>query len=338
MVAFQRSWGLAAALAIALVIVVSGDALAQSGQPTSVNPTASSVMEGQLLDALKPPGSGPSAVTGRVSIPDTKSSVLIQPAGRDWRQIRQETLPFYGAIAILGMLAALVIFYLIRGRIAIDGGPSGRTILRFASADRFAHWLTASTFILLALSGLNLTFGRKLLLPLIGPEAFTALSQAGKFVHNYGSFAFALGVVLKILLWLKDNIPSGADLAWFSKGGGLIGSDHPPAGRFNGGQKVIFWVVVIGGVALSITGYSLMFPFVFTDIAGLQEANMLHGLIAVGMVAVILAHIYIGSVGMEGAFDAMGKGEVDLNWAKQHHALWVEKTEMKGKGAATPAE
>lgn len=339
MLAFKRLAGVTLALCLGFAAMSAHGALAQSGQPNSVNPTASSVKEGQLLDALKPPGAGPSAVTGRVSIPDAKSGVLIQPAGRDWRSLRQETLPRIGAIAILGMFAALVIFYVVRGRIPIDGGPAGRTILRFASLDRFAHWLTATTFILLALSGLNLTFGRSLLLPVIGPEAFTALSQAGKIVHNYGSFAFALGIVMMILLWLKDNIPTGADITWFAKGGGLIGKEHPPAARFNGGQKVVFWSVVLGGVALSITGYSLMFPFVFTDIGGLQEANVLHGLIAVVMVAVILAHIYIGSVGMEGAFDAMGKGEVDLNWAKQHHALWVQKTKMSdSKGAATPAE
>ena len=331
--------GIATFIAVMALAMTPPLAVAQqSGQPASVNPTASSVKEGQLLDALRPGGAQTSTVNGRVSIPDAKSAVLIQPAGRDWRQIRQETLPFVGMVAILGMLGALVLFYFVRGRIAIDGGPAGRTILRFASLDRFAHWLTATTFILLALSGLNLTFGRKLVLPLIGPEAFTALSQAGKFVHNYGSFAFVAGLVLMILLWLKDNIPSGADIAWFAKGGGLIGKEHPPAARFNGGQKVIFWVVVLGGVALSITGYSLMFPFAFTDIAGLQEANMLHGLIAVVMVAVILAHIYIGSVGMEGAFDAMGKGEVDINWAKQHHALWAEKAGPERKGAATPAE
>ena len=328
--------GLLAALAIyAGVGLFGGSAFAQA----PINPTASSVKESQLLEALKPGASGVQSVAGRVSIPDAKSGTLIQPAGRDWRSLRQDTLPFIGGVAILGMLGLLAVFYVKRGRIAIDGGPAGRSIVRFPSLDRFAHWLTASTFILLALSGLNLTFGRSLILPLIGPEAFTALSQLGKTIHNYGSFAFALGLVMMLLLWLKDNIPSGNDIAWFAKGGGLIGKDHPPAARFNGGQKIIFWVVILGGTALAITGYSLMFPFAFTDIAGLQEANVLHGLISVVMVAVILAHIYIGSVGMEGAFDAMGKGEVDVNWAKQHHALWVDKVMMtKGKGSATPAE
>lgn len=323
-------------LALAVIGLMPGGALAQGA---SVNPTASSVKEQQLLDALKPGDASTSTINGRVSIPDRKSAVLIQPAGRDFREEHRTTLPFVGGVVILGMLGLLAVFYFVRGRIPVDGGLTGRTMMRFASFDRFVHWLTAVTFILLALSGLNLTFGRSLILPLIGPEAFTALAQAGKFIHNYGSFAFVLGIALMFLLWIKDNIPGGSDIGWLLKGGGLVGKDHPPAGRFNAGQKVIFWVVVIGGTALAVTGYSLMFPFAFTDIAGMQEANVLHALIALVMVAVILAHIYIGSIGMEGAFDAMGKGEVDVNWAKQHHALWVEK-EMTGKekGSAVPAE
>jgi formate dehydrogenase subunit gamma len=180
-------------------------------------------------------------------------------------------------------------------------------------------------------------------LPIVGPETFTAISQLGKYVHNYVSFAFVLGLVLMFVLWVKDNFPHPRDLVWIAKGGGLIGSAHPPAARFNFGQKLIFWAVIAGGTALAISGYILMFPFRFTDVAGMQLAGVVHALVGVILVAIIVAHIYIGSIGMQGAFAAMGSGKVDVNWAKEHHSLWVEKTleankPERGRGAPQPAE
>ena len=274
-------------------------------------------------------------IEGRITIPDQNAASLIQPAGREWRAFHNVTLAWVGGIAVLGMVAILVLFYLTKGRIAIAGGPSGRTLLRFGLLERANHWMVASSFIVLALSGLNLTFGRYLLLPLIGPEGFTAVSLWGKYAHNFLSFPFTLGLILMLLLWAKDNIPNRLDVAWFKAGGGLIGDAHPPAERFNGGQKMIFWITVLGGAIVAVSGYFLIFPF-WTDIAGIQLSHIIHSLLAVLMIAAILGHIYIGSVGMEGAFDAMHTGQVDLNWAKQHHPLWVEQEMAQGRGAKAP--
>ncbi len=201
--------------------------------------------------------------------------------------------------------------------------------MRFGGFDRFIHWLTAMSFILLGLTGLNLVFGKGLLLPLIGPEAFASLTQLGKLVHNYVSFAFALGIVLMFLFWIKDNFPSTLDLRWFVQGGGLIGRKHPPADRFNAGQKLVFWATVLGGIALSVSGYIMMFRPIEIAIAGMQLSSIVHGITGLVMIAIIVAHIYIGTLGMEGAFDAMGRGEVDLNWAKEHHGVWVDKVAIK---------
>jgi formate dehydrogenase subunit gamma len=234
------------------------------------------------------------------------------------------------------MLAVLVVFYLMRGMVRIEAGRSGRTVVRFNSFERMVHWMTATCFIILALSGLNITFGKQLILPLVGPEAFTAWSQWAKFAHNYLSFPFTLGVVLIFLMWIAWNLPSRVDMQWLSEGGGLLGNKHPPAGRFNAGQKLIYWIVVIGGGAAAVTGYMLMFPFYATDIAGMQTAQVIHGVVAVLFVAAMLAHIYIGTMGMEGAIEAMWDGTVDVNWAKQHHALWAEKE--AAKEAAAPAQ
>jgi formate dehydrogenase subunit gamma len=234
------------------------------------------------------------------------------------------------------MLAVLIVFYLGRGMVRLESGRSGRTIVRFTSFERFVHWMTATCFIVLAISGLNITFGRPLLLPLIGFEAFSEWSQWAKYAHNYLSFPFTIGVVLIFLMWIAGNIPNKVDVEWIKRGGGIVGHDHPPAQRFNAGQKGIYWIVVIGGGLVAATGYELMFPFYISGIEGMQLAQILHSVVAVLFVAAMLAHIYIGTIGMEGAFEAMGSGTVDVNWAKEHHSLWLEEENARAGAGARP--
>ncbi len=305
-------------------------------QPSKDNPNASAVQEQQLLRELN-------RVQGLVSIPDTKEGTLIQPQGREWRHFHEVTLRWIGAIALIGMVVLLAVFYLVRGSIKLASGRAGRTILRFDTLERTVHWMTAVSFIILGISGLNITFGKPLLLPLMDPQTFTNISEALKYAHNYLSFPFTIGILFMLVMWLKDNIPDSTDVEWLKEGGGIVGHAHPPARRFNAGQKGIFWIVVLGGAAMAITGYVLMFPFYAgLNIANMQAAQIVHGVVGVLFIAVILAHIYIGTLGMEGAFEAMGSGEVDLNWAKEHHSLWV-KEEMGKTGSSahtrmTPAE
>jgi formate dehydrogenase subunit gamma len=333
------------AAACALLLVVLTLPVSAQQQPSSVNPTANSVREDQLLRQLRPDGGGAGQVGGRVTIPDQKSATLIQPAGRDWRHFHEVTLRWIAAISILGMLVLLIVFYLWRGMVKIESGRSGRTIVRFNGFERFVHWLTATCFIILAITGLNITFGKVLLLPLMGAQAFTDWSQWGKYAHNYLSFPFTLGVVAIFLIWIAGNIPNKVDVEWLKRGGGIVGRDHPPAYRFNAGQKMIYWIVVLGGLAVAISGYLLMFPFYGTTVNGMQLAQIVHGVAAVLFVAVMLAHIYIGTIGMEGAFEAMGTGTVDANWAKEHHPLWLEEelartgpNQSQAQPSATPAE
>jgi formate dehydrogenase subunit gamma len=298
---------------------------AAAQQPNSVDPTKSAVSEEQLLRQFK-------TIEGRSRIPDTKSYTLEQPAGQDWRHFHEVTLRWIGGIAIIGILVVVVVFYLSRGMVRIEAGRSGHVIVRFNAFERFVHWMTASCFIILGLSGLNITFGRPLLLPLMGPESFTLWSEWAKYSHNYLSFPFTLGVILIFLLWIAGNIPNRVDVEWLKRGGGLVGHDHPPAERFNAGQKLVYWIVVLGGGAVAISGYVLIFPFYGTTVETMQQAEMIHGIVAMLFIAAMLAHIYIGTLGMEGAFEAMGTGTVDLNWAKEHHALWLESRQ----GAADP--
>jgi formate dehydrogenase subunit gamma len=304
------------AMAILIFAVVALPATAQ--QPNAVDPTADAVKEQQLLQQFN-------RIQGLGTIPDTKSYVIEQPMGRVWRQFHEVWLHWIGSIAVLGMLALLILFYLIRGMVRIASGRSGVKIVRFTGFERFMHWMTATCFIILGLTGLNITFGKDVLLPLMGPSAFSSWSLAAKYAHNFVSFPFTLGVILIFVVWLAGNIPNRVDIEWIKRGGGIVGHDHPPAYRFNAGQKAVYWIVVLGGTAVAVSGYMLIFPFYVTDIAGMQIAQVIHGVVAVLFVAVMLAHIYIGTIGMEGAFEAMGEGTVDLNWAKEHHSLWLEE-------------
>lgn len=312
-----------------LAVGLSGPAMAQ------VNPTASSVTEDQLFESL-----GTAPVSGRITIPDAAAGYLIKPENKSWAAFRAETLHLLIVGPIVAIIVLLALFYMVRGRIRIDSGLSGRTILRFNTLERFAHWTLASTFIILALTGLNIVVGRTLILPLIGDGAFGTLSAWGKVAHNFLAWPFMVALVLVLLLWVVHNIPNSVDWQWIKQGGGLLKKGvHPPAKKFNAGQKLIFWSVILGGAALSFTGFMMLFPAQAGTDADWQFYQTIHALTAAGLTAVIIAHIYIGSVGMEGAFDAMGSGEVDENWAREHHSLWVE--EIKGEAGhpkAHPAE
>lgn len=286
------------------------------------------------------------------------AEVLIQDAGMPWWQLREGPVITYGGGAILGFLALLVVFYFVRGKIMIDGGPAGTTIQRFKAVERFGHWLLAGSFIALGITGLITLMGRSFLIPVMGPDAFATLAAGSKWVHNNIAWSFMLGLVMTFVMWVAHNIPNKLDWQWLKAGGGIFTKGHPSAKKFNAGQKIIFWTVMILGASVSLSGLSLLFPFQMpmfadtfavinsvlgtsfpTDLAPheeMQYANIWHSIVAFVMMIAIIAHIYIGSVGMEGAFDAMGNGQVDLEWARQHHDLWVADVEAKqGKGGSS---
>ena len=303
-------------------------------------------------------------VRGSVSIPDKKAAQLVQSDGDEFRAFRNGKMASSGVTAMIVVILVLLVFFIIRGKIMIDAGrdPGGQTIERFNTLERFTHWMTASSFIILSVTGLNILYGKLFMPALIGKEAFATLSMWGKMSHNYIAWAFMIGIVMMFVLWVKDNIPSSTDIKWLAKGGGLfVKGVHPPAKRFNAGQKLIFWSVVVGGGSLSTSGLALLFPFELQMFAGtfkiinvfgfdfptvlspLQEtqyALMWHGIVGLGMIVIIIAHIYIGSLGMEGAIDAVADGRVDRNWAKEHHGLWVEELDNQAKASAEsqPAE
>ena len=256
---------IAGALALAFVVATAMPAAAQ--QPNSVNPTAAAVKEQQLLQQLH-------MIKGRGTIPDVKSYTLEHPAGRDWREYHTVTLKWIGGIVIFGILAMLTAYYSWHGTMRIEEGRSGRTIVRFNAFERFVHWLTAVSFVILAITGLNISFGRSLILPWLGPSAFSTWSEWAKFSHNYLSFAFTIGLVLMFLMWVARNLPSYNDFVWFKNGGGMFGGKEPPAEKFNGGEKLIFWISTFGGIGVIVSGYMLLFPFYGTTVANMELAEI----------------------------------------------------------------
>ncbi len=327
---------------------------------------------------------GSADVTSQVKSPG--ATLLVQDSGMPWLAFREGPLRTWGGYLLLGTIGLLAVFYLIRGRIRIGAGRSDQTILRFKFVERFAHWLLAGSFILLGITGLFVLYARLAIgRPETGlsDEASIMSRQSGawienglamsKWVHNNVSWAFMLALVMVFVLWVIHNLPSRHDLVWFAKGGGILTKAHPPAKKFNAGQKLIFWSVIVLGGSISASGLALLFPFelnmfaatfdkmravgitelplygplpeAMTPHAEMMHAQAWHAIVSFILMAIIIAHIYIGSVGMEGAYDAMGSGEVDLNWAKEHHSLWVEEEQAKAgspriddKASATPAE
>jgi formate dehydrogenase subunit gamma len=335
--------GALTALVLLGVLAIAIPANAQTQTPPAaaqqsavIDPDARAVNEQTLLREFP-------RIQGTILIPAQREAVLIQPDGRIWDYFHEVLLRRIGLVAIFGMLAMLATGYFLLGRMRISAGRSGIRVLRFTSFERFSHWLTATSFVVLALTGLNITFGKVALRPVIGPDAFSLVAQYAKYIHNYVSFAFVIELVLIVTMWIKDNIPRKIDITWLKEGGGFIRSKHPTAGRFNAGEKLVFWFALGAGAAVAVSGYLLIFPFYITNIAGMQIAQVVHSLIALLFIAVIIAHIYIGTLGMEGAFEAMGTGSVDLNWAKEHHGAWLEEEVANGRApaeqlSAAPAE
>jgi len=263
--------------------------------------------------------------SGYSAVPGDERGVLIHNGGENWRQIRNGWIAPLTPWLPAAMILAIGSFYIYRGRIRVEEPRSGQRIKRWTLGERILHWYTASLFIILAITGMSLLFGRALLIPVLGREAFADYAQVAMTLHNYGGPLFSLGVLLMILLWAKDNVPTATDIEWFKKAGGMAKpGQHAPAGRMNGGEKAWFWFIASIGVLVIISGFILDFPNFEQDRGIMQISHVVHAILAMAWIALSLGHIYIGTLGTEGAFEGMVKGHVSAEWARQHHDLWYD--------------
>jgi len=279
------------------------------------------------------------------SLPYPEAGVLIQPkaqlpgqpvattAGEAWRRFRNGPMISIGGWLILGVVAVLAAMYFIKGEIKVHSPPTGRKIQRFTPTERFVHWTTAITFVLLAVSGLCMMFGKFVLMPIIGHTLFGYLTYALKTIHNFVGPLFTVSIIVTFILFVKDNFPIAADIKWLAKLGGMFGKGHAPAGRFNAGEKLWFWGgVTVLGLAASASGFVLdkLVPNLEYTRFMMQGANLLHITATVLMMAFALGHIYLGTIGMQGAYKAMREGYVDDAWAREHHDIWYQDV-VEGK-------
>lgn len=252
--------------------------------------------------------------------------VLINTSGQLWREIRNKWITPIGVLMILGSFAALFLFYLWAGQIKLDQELTGKKVLRWTPFERALHWYTAILFIILAITGLTLLYGKFAIKPVLGDSAWANVIMAAKVSHNYLGPLFSLGILGMLVKWLKNNFFTKVDWEWFKQGGGILpNGKHPEADFCNGGEKAWFWLLATAGVTVCLSGLFMDFPMFGQLRFEMQIANVLHAVASLGLIAASFGHIYIGTVGTEGALEGMKTGYVDETWAKQHHKIWFDR-------------
>ncbi len=279
------------------------------------------------------------ASEGSSQVKGVDTGVLVDDNGKSWLEFRVKKLVPYSAYLLGGVLSVFLLYFLIRGRIKIEGGPSGRVVQRTTRIQRWAHWFVAIVFVILMLTGLVMLYGRWVLIPLLGPDGFSGTAQVAKTLHDYVGVLFVVGVPLLFVVFIREAlIKFKVDAMWIVKGGGYLGGSHPLSGKLNAGQKLWYWTAVLGGVVLCVTGLILDFPNFEQGREVMQTSHMVHTIAAVVVTAFFFVHIYLSTLGMEGVFRAMTTGNVDSNWAKQHHILWYEEIKDQAVPESEPSE
>jgi formate dehydrogenase subunit gamma len=338
-------------LFLAVALLLAGVAGAQ--QPAPQTPT----QEQQQRSITQPGNNAPvwrevqSGQPNYTSIPGREMNVLIQPparflgqdvrvtAGEAWRQFRNGPVTFWGGWVVVLVLLAILAFYMVFGPVKLHGKPTGRLIRRFSTLDQVIHWTVAISFSILGLSGLIMLFGKHVVLPIFGYTLFGWLAALSKNLHNFVAPVFMVSVAIFAVLFLRYNLPRAYDFAFFRDAlGYMTGKKHVPSGKFNGGEKVWYWGgVVVLSIVVSWSGLILLFPNFDQTRAIMQDAWIWHASAALLYIAISFGHIYLGTAGVEGAYQAMRTGYVDETWAKEHHEIWYHEMKSGRDAAASGA-
>lgn len=328
-------------------LVLAGPAVAQMQQPFIPNPPTKGEAAQVERQQSQPLNNAPvwrDVRSGEVAITQQRgvdTGVLVQPAGETWRAVRQGPITLYGGILLIAVPVLIGLFFTIKGPMRVHGQLTGRMILRLTPWDRIIHWSVAISWLVLAVSGLVILFGKHVLLPILGPTLFSWLAILGKNLHNFVGPLFFASAIAMFFTYVSRNIPRGEDLTWLAKGGGMMSGEHVPSGFFNAGEKIVFWVgLTIFGVVVSLSGLVLNFPNFDQGRAIMQNAHLIHSITAILFMAMMMGHIYMGTVGVEGAYRTMRQdGLVDEQWAREHHEHWYNdvKSGKASHGAPAPA-
>ena len=328
----KLAYSLLSLLVLTLVLPLIPYAAAEKNEAASkvVNPGTDLWREVRQRDQDFP-------LAGSTQMKGVDAGVLVNETGKEWVQFRMHKLIPYGAALMAIVLSLIILFYLLRGPLKLQEAPTGKKMMRFTVFERTTHWFTVSIFWLLALTGLILLYGRLVLIPLLGHEGFGITASACKEAHNLFGPTFLVAIIMLFLTFVKDNIYARGDILWLLKGGGMLGGGHISAGRFNAGEKIWFWIAILGGLVLCITGLILDFSILGQSRQIMALSEVLHGIVALVIISVSFGHIYLGTAGVEGTLGSMTNGYVDEAWAKSHHDRWyaeIKAAESDGEKTA----
>jgi len=312
-------WARSFAVALALILPSTGTSVAQQGETQQQRAQS---QPGNNAPVWRDVRSGKEEYT---SIKGRETGVLVQTYGETWRQLKNGWITPIAGWLIAVVVVVIGAFFKWRGSIKVHGEPTGRLIERFTPFERYTHWVVAISFVVLGISGLVMMLGKYVLLPVIGYTLFAWLAQLSKHLHNFVGPVFVVSLLMFIVMFVKDNLPRLYDIKWFANLGGMISGEHVPSGRFNAGEKAWFWIgVVVLSLLLSASGLVLLFPNFDQVRAVMIEANVVHMVAGGAVIAISLGHSYLGTSGLDGAYEAMRNGYVDETWAREHHEYWYD--------------
>jgi formate dehydrogenase subunit gamma len=331
---------------LCLAVVLSLSASLAAAQPAAQEP--SSVQEQQKRQVTQPGNNAPvwrdvrSGEEHFTSIKGRETGVLVQSAGETWRRIRNGPVTFWGGLLVVAVAVAILAFYSIFGPVKLHDKPTGRLVQRFTRLDQIVHWGVAISFCVLGLSGLIMLFGKHVLLPVIGYTLFGWLTALSKNLHNFIAPIFIVSVAAMIVLYVRHNLPKAYDLKFLMGAFAVMAKGkHIPSGKFNGGEKVWFWGgVVVLSIIVTWSGLILLFPNFDQTRATMQEAWIWHACAALLYISISFGHMYLGTIGLDGSYQAMRTGYVDETWAKEHHQYWYDEVKSSAgrpAGGAVPA-
>ena len=340
-----RFAAMAQAVAGAVLIAAAGAALAAPGQQPFVTiPQEEVAQQQQQRQETQPLNNAPvwrevRSGQGITQIRGVETGVLVQSQGETWREMRNGPVTFYGGILMVAVPVLILVFYLVRGPLKQHEPDTGRKILRFSAWDRVIHWSTAISWLILAITGLIILFGKYVLLPVFGYTVFAFLANLSKNLHNFVGPYFIVSALAMVVTYAGRNLPRAYDLQWLAKLGGFFSNKEVPSGFFNAGEKLWFWIgVFLLTIVVSVTGLILDFPNFGQGREAMQLANVIHAIGALLYMAFGLGHIYLGTIGVQGAYHSMRyDGMVDEAWAKAHHEYWYEEVKAQQKGSVQAA-
>jgi formate dehydrogenase subunit gamma len=318
-------------ISVLMVLLFMSIPLASSASTDEGNGERAVIIDNPGADLWREVRQRDMSITGISQIRGVDSGVLINPQADRWTRFRVGKLVEYGQMILVAIAALILLFYAVRGKIKIEGGLSGKMVFRFSDYERVLHWVLALVFLFLAVTGLTLLFGRTLLIPVLGHDFFSILASSSKEGHNLFGPIFLVSLILMLFSFVRRNIYARGDLTWLLKGGGMVGKSHVSGGFFNMGEKTWYWIVILIGLVISVSGFILVSPNFGQGRIIMELSHVVHASAAIILIGIAFGHMYLATAGTEGTKEGMNTGYVDIKWAEAHHDRWAKQCHENGQ-------